>query len=346
MARDAVPGKPPAVRVSATIWGYPSATQTSTGKERAVDFNEIKNRAKDIIADLTEPRTEQEARPAPGATDDPAARTDRLDDPTGRRESPQWTPPGAARPDSSADASFRSADAVDGPVEVSSRRIEVADGPAGAADRPVQDVAGPAGSADRSSQSWQPTNMDPDQPPHREPAAGHPPAGDERRPDGVSTDGRFDEPRGTGVVDHGVAADGDRAAPDRGVATDRLDPAPSPGPRHLAESDRRPAGEGTSTAGSGTGEGADSRARLLSVQRAEFYGSRWDEAKGEFVDEPRQAVAHADALVGEVLDELGTLFTEQRRSIERDLDNDDVSTEDLRLALRRYRSFFDRLLSV
>jgi CHAD domain-containing protein len=68
--------------------------------------------------------------------------------------------------------------------------------------------------------------------------------------------------------------------------------------------------------------------------------------KGEFVDEPRQAVVKADALVGELLDELGQLFTQQRRGIEQDLDNDEVSTEDLRVALRRYRSFFDRLLSV
>jgi hypothetical protein len=65
-----------------------------------------------------------------------------------------------------------------------------------------------------------------------------------------------------------------------------------------------------------------------------------------FVDEPRQAVARADTLVGEVLDELETLFREQRRQIEQGLDNDEASTEDLRLALRRYRSFFDRLLAV
>ncbi len=86
--------------------------------------------------------------------------------------------------------------------------------------------------------------------------------------------------------------------------------------------------------------------RLVTAERAQSYGARWDEVKGEFVDEPRQAVAKADALVGELLDELGQLFTQQRRGIEQDLDNDEVSTEDLRVALRRYRSFFDRLLSV
>ena len=85
---------------------------------------------------------------------------------------------------------------------------------------------------------------------------------------------------------------------------------------------------------------------MVTAERAESYGARWNAVKGDFVDEPRQAVAKADALVGELLDELGQLFAQQRRGIERDLDNDDVSTEELRVALRRYRSFFDRLLSV
>jgi len=86
--------------------------------------------------------------------------------------------------------------------------------------------------------------------------------------------------------------------------------------------------------------------RLVPADRAEAYGSRWDAVKGAFVDDPRAAVAQADALVGELLDELETVFREQRRRIEQSLDADETSTEDLRLALRRYRSFFDRLLSV
>jgi DNA-binding ferritin-like protein len=92
--------------------------------------------------------------------------------------------------------------------------------------------------------------------------------------------------------------------------------------------------------------GDEPRERLVPEDRAASYGSRWDAVKGTFVDEPREAVAQADALVGELLDELETLFREQRRTIEQGLDADDTSTEDLRLALRRYRSFFDRLLAV
>jgi hypothetical protein len=87
------------------------------------------------------------------------------------------------------------------------------------------------------------------------------------------------------------------------------------------------------------------RERLVPADRAKDYSSRWDALKGDFVDEPRRAVAQADDLVGELLDEIQRLFTEQRRDLEQGFDHDRASTEDLRLALRRYRSFFDRLLS-
>jgi hypothetical protein len=101
-------------------------------------------------------------------------------------------------------------------------------------------------------------------------------------------------------------------------------------------------GSGTSTGDTST----DERAPLVSRDRADQYATRWNEVKGMFVDEPRQAVQQADALVGDLLDDLEQLFRAQRNEIEHGLDNDDTSTEDLRMALRRYRSFFDRLLAV
>jgi hypothetical protein len=93
-------------------------------------------------------------------------------------------------------------------------------------------------------------------------------------------------------------------------------------------------------------EGTENRReRLVPADRAQDYSSRWDALKGDFVDEPRRAVRQADELVGELLDEMQQLFARQRRDLEQGLDHDRASTEDLRLALRRYRSFFDRLLS-
>jgi hypothetical protein len=91
--------------------------------------------------------------------------------------------------------------------------------------------------------------------------------------------------------------------------------------------------------------GARQRTTLIPPERAESYNSRWNELKSEFVDEPGRAVRGANELVGEVLDELEELFRRQRADLEHGLDSEQTTTEDLRQALGRYRSFFDRLLS-
>jgi hypothetical protein len=65
------------------------------------------------------------------------------------------------------------------------------------------------------------------------------------------------------------------------------------------------------------------------------------------VDEPRRAVEQADNLVAGTMKRLAEVFAEERGKLEGQWDKgENVSTEDLRLALRRYRSFFSRLLSV
>jgi hypothetical protein len=74
---------------------------------------------------------------------------------------------------------------------------------------------------------------------------------------------------------------------------------------------------------------------------------RWTDVQSAFVDEPRTAVEQADALVADVMKRLAAVFADERKSLEGQWSRgDDISTEDLRLALQRYRSFFDRLLSV
>jgi hypothetical protein len=75
--------------------------------------------------------------------------------------------------------------------------------------------------------------------------------------------------------------------------------------------------------------------------------SRWEKIQIGFVDEPRQAVQQADELVANAIKRLAEVFATERQKLEGEWDRvDNVSTEDLRVALRRYRSFFDRLLSV
>jgi len=86
---------------------------------------------------------------------------------------------------------------------------------------------------------------------------------------------------------------------------------------------------------------------LFDGGEAEEFRSRWYAIQTGFVDEPRKAVQEADELVASVMKRLAEVFASEREKLERDWDSgDDVSTEDLRVALRRYRSFFDRLLAV
>ena len=74
--------------------------------------------------------------------------------------------------------------------------------------------------------------------------------------------------------------------------------------------------------------------------------ARWDKAQIGFVDEPRAAVEQADELVATVVKRIAEQFAAERAELEHQWDRgDNVSTEDLRQALRRYRSFFDRLLA-
>jgi ABC-type phosphonate transport system ATPase subunit len=85
---------------------------------------------------------------------------------------------------------------------------------------------------------------------------------------------------------------------------------------------------------------------LIAHDRCVDYRSRWGVVQGDFIDEPRKAVTDADALVGEILDDLSETFRGQRRSLEQQWEDDESTTEDMRIALRRYRTFFDRLLSL
>jgi hypothetical protein len=84
---------------------------------------------------------------------------------------------------------------------------------------------------------------------------------------------------------------------------------------------------------------------LLSPEDAEGYRNRWESIQTRFVDEPRQAVKDADSLVAELMQQLAQTFNDERESLEAQLsDGDEPSTEQLRVGLQRYRSFFVRLL--
>lgn len=76
------------------------------------------------------------------------------------------------------------------------------------------------------------------------------------------------------------------------------------------------------------------------------FRARWDSVQTSFVDEPRKAVEDADSLVANVVKRIAEQFANERETLEKQWDRgDNVNTEDLRQALKRYRAFFDRLLA-
>ena len=141
------------------------------------------------------------------------------------------------------------------------------------------------------------------------------------------------------TIDAGIANAGtvnDRPADDR------------PGPILAA----RPATEGTRGAASELRGPARPRntpgtAPLFPGNELEELRNRWSGVQTAFVDEPRRAVEQADGLVASAMKRLAEVFAEERSKLEQQWDRgDNVSTEDLRIALQRYRSFFQRLLSI
>jgi hypothetical protein len=89
------------------------------------------------------------------------------------------------------------------------------------------------------------------------------------------------------------------------------------------------------------------QAQLLEPGDREAMTTRWREVQADFVDHPRQAMQDADALVAGLMQQLAKTFADERAQLEAQWSRgDDVSTEDLRVSLQRYRAFFERLLAV
>ena len=94
-------------------------------------------------------------------------------------------------------------------------------------------------------------------------------------------------------------------------------------------------------------DGQGNATPLFETGEADSLRSRWMNIQTQFVDEPRRSVEQADELVASAMKRLAEIFANERDTLEQNWDRgDDISTEDLRVALQKYRSFFDRLLSV
>jgi hypothetical protein len=94
-------------------------------------------------------------------------------------------------------------------------------------------------------------------------------------------------------------------------------------------------------------DGDFEEAPLFDRDRNASYRERWDDIQARFVDDPRRAVQEADELVSMVIGELESSFRDRRETLEAGWQQgQEASTEDLRITLQAYRSFFGRLLKI
>lgn len=95
----------------------------------------------------------------------------------------------------------------------------------------------------------------------------------------------------------------------------------------------------------GVGTPGTPSAALLGQEESGQFRKRWNEIQGLFVDEPRAAVQQADVLVSDVIEQINQLFANNHSHLESQwLQGQAVSTEDLRMVLQHYRTFFNRLV--
>lgn len=122
-----------------------------------------------------------------------------------------------------------------------------------------------------------------------------------------------------------------------------------------AAAETRPASVAAAPSAANVGGAATAATRAPQEERVALFAptessdlrARWDSIQVGFVDEPRKAVQEADALVSETMKRLADIFSDERQKLKQQWDrSEDISTEDFRLALRRYRSFFGRLLAI
>ncbi len=116
--------------------------------------------------------------------------------------------------------------------------------------------------------------------------------------------------------------------------------------RPMTSKNDRP-GTAANTDAMPAGQEESALAPLFTEDAAKAFRSQWDVVQRSFVDDPQAAVQAGDELVAQVIKSLAESFSEQRSALESELNQADrSSTENMRLALRRYRSFFERLLAI
>lgn len=170
--------------------------------------------------------------------------------------------------------------------------------------------------------NWTGTPEDPSTPPRHEEAAPHP------APDSAV---EYDDGR------HVEVTDSERPRPESSVSDSSTAPSAPAAPRTAGESPDGPQ----------TGTESSLEASLFADDELTGLRARWDHVQAGFVDDPKDCVQRADSLVSDVVSQLTSGFTDARSRLEQQWGRgEEASTEDLRIALKRYREFFERLLAV
>jgi hypothetical protein len=154
------------------------------------------------------------------------------------------------------------------------------------------------------------------------------------------------------MTTHDQHTEVDQFDEDRAVTTEaRQTDIGSPAPSSVPNQSHTPASETPTVAMKpigGTQDEAESSTEepLFGGDELAALRAQWDSVQAEFVDNPKDCVGKADSLVSELIEKLTAGFADARSRLEQQWgQGETVSTEDLRVALRRYRSFFERLLS-
>jgi hypothetical protein len=135
---------------------------------------------------------------------------------------------------------------------------------------------------------------------------------------------------------------------DLAAAATPREPQDMPEQREVREAAARgPDGNGMSQADGDARRGDEELAALFTPEVAGDFRSRWDAVQIAFVDDPGKAVRDADELVAQVMKSLAESFANERQRFESGMgEAGQATTEHQRVALRRYRSFFQRLLAL
>ncbi|MGW6144925.1 hypothetical protein [Streptomyces sp. NPDC055140] len=159
----------------------------------------------------------------------------------------------------------------------------------------------------------------------------------------MQSDGKSD--RSSGLSTEDLAQTRDRTDRSQDEAVEARTEAPAfPGESTPVPSAERSETEDEKTETNAPAE--EEATQLLSAEDEEGFRSRWQEIQSKFVDDPRDAVHSADTLVADVMQTLATTFAERKQELEEQWSRGErADTEDLRMALRHYRSFFNRLLT-